>query len=103
MVVSCVVFQVMAQPISTVAGIKSHPIIDQKVTLHGYIIKQLSHETYLLKDQTGKVQVEIDIEEWPEEQPLVNKPVEIVGEVEVESNGPIAIDVERVRSLVKCG
>ncbi|MCX4027355.1 NirD/YgiW/YdeI family stress tolerance protein [Endozoicomonas sp. SM1973] len=96
---ACFAMQVFAQVISTVAGVKSHPVVDQKIVMQGYIVKQLSHETYLFKDQTGQVQVEIDIEEWPQEQPLVNKPVEIIGEVEVESNGPIGVDVEEVRPL----
>ncbi|MDE1463646.1 NirD/YgiW/YdeI family stress tolerance protein [Spartinivicinus poritis] len=98
-VLVCLSVQTYAQVVSTVAGVKSHPVSDQKVIMQGYIVKQLSHETYLFKDQTGQVQVEIDIEEWPQEQPVVDKAVEIVGEVEVESNGPIGVDVEQVRLL----
>ncbi|EHU4958154.1 NirD/YgiW/YdeI family stress tolerance protein [Vibrio parahaemolyticus] len=57
---------------------------DSAVMLSGHIIQSLGNETYLFKDSTGEIEVEIDNEEWMGLDVTPNDKVAIRGEIEVE-------------------
>ncbi|AMG88899.1 NirD/YgiW/YdeI family stress tolerance protein [Bordetella parapertussis] len=73
---------------------------DAVVTLRGKLVKQLSDDTYLLDDGTGRVQVEIDRHLFPPNQPVdANTLVEVSGEFDKEVIGTSEVEVKALRIL----
>lgn len=72
---------------------------DTKVTLVGYIIKQIRPEHYMFKDSTGEIEVEIDTEDFKGIKVTPKIKVKIVGEIDIDGNS-ITIDIDHLE-LVK--
>lgn len=86
--------QVQAKTINTVAAAKS--VADNtRVNITGKIVRSLGNEKYELQDNTGKIRVEIDSDDYGRMQ-LVGKTVTISGEVDVSRSGR-EIDAKSVR------
>ncbi|KLV09601.1 protein YgiW precursor [Photobacterium aquae] len=83
--------------IDTVAAAQSAQD-DTVVELKGYIIKALGHETYLFKDSTGEINVEIDHEDWRGVDVSPVEQVIIRGEVDNEWT-TTQIDVDSVQKI----
>ena len=69
---------------------------EAKVVLKGNIINSLGDEKYTFKDATGEVVVEIDDEEWNGVKVTPENVVEIIGELDKDTNEPTTIDVDIV-------
>jgi len=70
------------------------------VTLQGNIEKQLSDDSYLFKDSTGSITVEIDKDKWLGQNVTPKDKIEISGQIEKKFNY-IKMDVYSVRKLNK--
>lgn len=73
---------------------------DRYITLKGYIVEKLSDETFLFKDETGKIYIEID----RDEQYLLrnvdsNTFVEITGEYDHNTFKPNKIDIKNLKII----
>lgn len=88
-----------AQSPARVAEILRNPIDDQKVTLTGVIVRKVGDERYIFSDGSGEIQVEIDDDDLPGRPFGPAERVEIRGEVDVERNRTLEIDVDSVRLL----
>lgn len=88
-----------AQSPARVAEILRNPIDDQKVTLTGVIVRKVGDERYIFSDGSGEIQVEIDDDDLPGRPFGPEERVEIRGEVDVERNRTLEIDVDSVRLL----
>ena len=55
---------------------------DDKVTLEGYIVKELRAEHYIFKDSSGEIEVEIDDEDFPGAKVTPATKIRIRGEVD---------------------
>ncbi len=71
---------------------------DSAVMLTGHIIQSLGNETYLFKDSTGEIEVEIDNEEWMGLDVTPNDKVAIRGEIDSEWT-TMQIDVDTIQKL----
>ncbi|OLQ84334.1 hypothetical protein BIY21_05470 [Vibrio ponticus] len=71
---------------------------DSAVLLTGNIIESIGNETYLFKDETGQIQIEIDDEDWMGVDVTPNDRVVIRGEVDSEWSTP-KIDVDSVQKI----
>lgn len=87
--------QVQAKTINTVAAAKS-AVDNTRVNITGKIVRSLGNEKYELQDNTGKIRVEIDSDDYGRMQ-LVGKTVTISGEVDVSRSGR-EIDAKSVRT-----
>lgn len=82
----------------TVAEVLANPVDDRPVVLTGNLLRQTGRETYVFKDATGEIQVEIDREDFPAGKPLdATTQVIIEGEVDARVLRAPEIDVERLR------
>lgn len=88
----------VASNLATVKSVKGMKD-DTKVTLEGYIVKEIRSEHYLFKDATGEIEVEIDSEDFRSVKVTSNDKVRIVGEVDKERTLTM-IDVDYIE-LVK--
>ncbi|MBR1618214.1 NirD/YgiW/YdeI family stress tolerance protein [bacterium] len=70
------------------------------VTVEGKIIKKLSSDKYLFKDQTGQITVEIDDDKWQNLTVNENDTLELTGEFEKKLNSQ-KIDVDIVKKVEK--
>lgn len=69
---------------------------DAKVFLTGYIIRQVSKEKYLFRDESGSIRIEIDEEDLPSD-PFDDKTkVKILGELETQFMDSPEVDVESI-------
>ncbi len=68
------------------------------VLLTGNIVQALGNETYLFKDNTGEIQVEIDNEDWMGQDVSPQDRVAIRGEVDSEWT-KTQIDVDTIQKL----
>jgi uncharacterized protein (TIGR00156 family) len=69
-----------------------------EVLATGNLLRQTGRETYVFKDATGEIQVEIDREDFPAGKPLdATTQVIIEGEVDARVLRAPEIDVERLR------
>lgn len=75
---------------------------DSKVTLEGYIVKQLGPEHYTFRDDTGEIEVEIDDDEWRGQTVGPETKVRIDGEVDRDSTS-VTVGVERLRIVTGQG
>ena len=70
------------------------------ITIQGNIVKRLSNDTYLFKDSTGKITVEIDSHKWMGQTADRNDILELSGEIE-RDNTSVKLDVDKVKKLSK--
>lgn len=85
-------------PAHTVAEVLRDPVDDRPVTLTGKLVQQTGRETYLFRDDTGEIRVEIDREDFPANQPVdADTRVLIHGEVDTRFARKPEIDVERLQ------
>ncbi|QIW16510.1 hypothetical protein A4G20_09255 [Pasteurellaceae bacterium RH1A] len=68
---------------------------DAPVSLSGYIVKQYDEDTYLFKDSTGSIRVEIDNEDWRGVTASPKTKIKLYGSVDKDRKGT-TIDVDRV-------
>ena len=87
-----------AQSISTVEQAHKMPD-DSEVLLEGIIIEQIGRNTYMFKDKTGQIPVEIEMDEWNGFEVTDTTPVRIYGEMDIEGMGNRQIDVQSVSIL----
>lgn len=73
---------------------------DAMVTLRGNIVERISGDTYLFKDATGTINVEIDDNRWNGVSVSPEDLVEIHGEVDKDWNS-VEIDVKQVSKVAK--
>ncbi|MFH4853913.1 NirD/YgiW/YdeI family stress tolerance protein [Vibrio diabolicus] len=71
---------------------------DSAVVLTGHIVQSFGNKTYLFKDNTGEIEVEIDNEDWMGLDVGPNDKVTIRGEVDSEWTNK-QIDVETIQKL----
>ncbi|GLR04876.1 YgiW/YdeI family stress tolerance OB fold protein [Vibrio hyugaensis] len=71
---------------------------DSFVLLTGNIVQALGDETYLFKDDTGEIQVEIDNEDWMGQDVSPQDKVAIRGEVDSEWT-TMQIDVDTIQKI----
>jgi uncharacterized protein (TIGR00156 family) len=84
--------------VKTVAEVLKNPVDDQHVELTGTLVSQSGRETFLFRDATGEIQVEIDREDFPASQPVgPDAQVVIEGEVDTRLMKTPEIDVETLR------
>ena len=82
---------------TTVAQILKKPKDDAQVLLRGVLAQKIGAKTYLFRDSTGEIRVEIKDKLFPVE-PLDEKTqVEIAGEVEKDRGKPVQIDVDMMQ------
>lgn len=73
---------------------------EQFVTLRGHLVKRIGDDEYLFADSTGEIEVDIDDEAFPAQQPIdPNTEVELTGEFDKELIGKPEIDVAQVKLL----
>ena len=83
--------------LTTVQAILKNHYDDMRVTIKGYIVKRLSHDKYLFKDETGEIIVDIDEKYMPHDDITPKTLIKIDGEVDVKHKGnKVEIDVHRV-------
>ena len=70
------------------------------VTIKGNIVKRLTNDTYLFKDSTGTITVEIDNEKWMGVTAGKQDTLELSGEIERNLTS-IKLDVDKVKKLSK--
>jgi len=84
----------------TVAEIVRDATDDRPVELTGYLLRQTGRETFVFKDDTGEITVEIDAEDFPADQPLTPQTrVRINGEVESRLLRAPLVEVEQLQLL----
>jgi uncharacterized protein (TIGR00156 family) len=71
---------------------------DTKIILEGYLIKQISDEHYIFKDNTGEIEVEIDDEDFRGAKVTPKTKLRISGEVDKDWES-IKIDVDYLEIL----
>lgn len=82
----------------TVAEVFANAVDDRPVELTGTLVRRTGRETYLFRDATGEIQVEIDRDEFPAGQPVgPDTRVILHGEVDTRLLRKPGIDVERVQ------
>ena len=69
---------------------------EELVKLSGQIIKKLKCSTYLFRDKTGEMHVQIDNEDIPAKGLLFSSPTIIKGEVSRDSDAPAALDADKI-------
>lgn len=69
---------------------------DALVKVQGYIVKQLNTDTYLFKDETGTVKVEIDKYRLPHSPFDEKTEIIIIGEVDHDLFEPVEIEAKEV-------
>jgi uncharacterized protein (TIGR00156 family) len=84
--------------LGTVAEVLGKPVDDQHVRLTGTLVRQTGRETFLFRDATGEIQVEIDREDFPAGEPVGAETVVVIeGEVDTRFMKKPEIDVEVLR------
>ncbi|MEH0801274.1 YgiW/YdeI family stress tolerance OB fold protein [Vibrio alginolyticus] len=69
---------------------------DSAVVLTGHIVQSFGNETYLFKDNTGEIEVDIDNEDWMGQEVTPKDTVMIRGEVDSDWT-TTQIDVETIQ------
>lgn len=92
------VFGDVAPATLTIAQVKQQPD-DARVTFTGKIVRQVKHDEYIVADETGEIQVEIDEHRWNGLKVTSSELIRIYGEVdkEVFSTKVDAKSVEKVQ------
>lgn len=65
------------------------------VSISGYIIKQIDEDTFIFKDSTGKIRIDVDDDAWAGLNVNAKTKVKIYGEID-KDNGKTEIDVHRI-------
>lgn len=81
----------------TVAEILARPVDDQKVDLTGRLLEQTGRETFVFADDTGRITVEIDAEDFPAQPIGPEVQVHLLGEVEKRLLRDPVVEVEELR------
>jgi uncharacterized protein (TIGR00156 family) len=82
----------------TVAEVLKDPTDDRPVVLTGTLVSQTGRESFVFRDATGEIQVEIDREDFPGGQPVgAETQVVIRGEVDARLMRKPRVDVERLQ------
>ena len=71
---------------------------DAYVTIQGNIVKQISEDKYLFKDETGSITVEIDQNKWLGQSVDSKDKVELSGEIEKDLTST-KLDVKTVKKI----
>ena len=88
-----------ATVLRTVAEVLAKPVDEQPVHLTGTLVRQTGRETFMFRDATGEIQVEIDREDFPPGQPVAPDTVVVIeGEVDTRFMRKPEIDVETLRA-----
>ena len=69
------------------------------VKLSGEIIKKLKCSTYLFRDESGEIRIQIDDNDIPQKGLLFNSPMTIKGEIEKVQDKPVRVEAEKVRYM----
>jgi uncharacterized protein (TIGR00156 family) len=81
----------------TVADVLKDAVDDRPVELTGTLVKQTGRDTYLFRDATGEIEVEIDAEDFPAGQRVsADTRVVLSGEIDARVLRKPEIDVERL-------
>jgi uncharacterized protein (TIGR00156 family) len=84
-------------PAHTVAEVLQEPADDRPVLLTGTLVGQTGRDTFLFRDATGEIRVEIDREDFPGGQPVgADTQVQIHGEIDARVLRKPRVDVERL-------
>ena len=93
-------FTMNKQSLITIKEILQNHYDDMKVNVQGYIIKRLSPDKYLFKDETTEITVDIDEKYMPYDTITPKTLVRIYGEVEIKhKSGKIEIEAYRVETV----
>lgn len=88
----------------TVAEVLQDPTDDRPVVLTGTLLRQTGRETFVFRDDTGEITVEIDAEDFPAGQPIgPTVRVQIIGEVEKRTLRKPLVEVDRLRVVPEAG
>lgn len=85
---------------STVAAVLSEGHDDQDVTLRGHLVKKVGKEKYIFADDSGKIRVDIDHDDFPNAAVDEKTMIEITGEIEKDFMESPEIDVDKL-TIVK--
>ncbi len=69
---------------------------DELVKLQGFIVKQMNEDTYVFKDKTGSINVEISRKHLPKEAFDDKTEIIIIGEVDKDVLEPVEIEVKEI-------
>lgn len=84
---------------ASVAAILKNPVDDQRVTLQGYILREIGSDLYVFSDGTGEINADINHKRFPP-QPIGEKTrVEIQGKVDTHRKKAVDIDVHKLTVL----
>lgn len=84
----------------TVAEVLQDARDERPVELTGHLVRQSGRETYVFRDATGEITVEIDAEDFPVGRPVgADTRVQIRGEIEARPLRKPRIDVETLREM----
>lgn len=81
---------------ATVKAVLAKPVDDQRVSLTGRVLKQLSSDKYLFSDGSGEIRIEMDSDDLPAQKFDDTTLIEIVGKVEKDYLESPEIDVNSV-------
>jgi uncharacterized protein YdeI (BOF family) len=70
---------------------------EELVKLSGEIIKKLRCSTYLFRDETGEIQIEINNSDIPQKGLLFGSPTILRGEVIKDRNKPVVVEADKIR------
>ena len=80
-----------------VKSILANPVDDQWVSLKGHILEKIGRETYTFSDGTGQIRLDIDDKHFPPGATIGPKTtVQISGNVDIENNRTVEIDVKKI-------
>jgi uncharacterized protein (TIGR00156 family) len=72
---------------------------DDKVILEGHLIKNLGEHLYLFEDATGKVKIEITVEQFKAESFSPKNRMRVIGEIDKETS-EVTIDIESIERVM---
>lgn len=64
-------------------------------SISGYIVKQIDEDTFIFKDSTGQIQIDVDDDAWNGLNVSAKNKVRIYGEVD-KDDGRTQIDIHRI-------
>ncbi|KAB8307510.1 NirD/YgiW/YdeI family stress tolerance protein [Erwinia endophytica] len=71
---------------------------DSRVTLTGKITARANDDDkYWLEDSTGRIKVDIDDDDWEDENVAIGKTVRVTGDTDKDDDDHIEIDVDHIR------
>ncbi len=90
-------FKGPASGLTTVAQAKSMRD-DAWVVLEGHIVRQIGHELYEFKDDSGSISIEVDDKRWLGQNVTPSDKIRIEGEVDKDWNS-VEIDVKTIQII----